>query len=166
MYHLQQEQCLTLRECPHIHYPPLAAYWQQHPTHRQDLVRYLAKHKAQAVQAGLQMTYWRASNDGKGRFYAQGPAAQRLPKELRTLLFGRTHAELDIIGAFYEIIRRLANKLQETQEHHCLPTLQPIEHVRQQVEQELLRQRPQSHAPVAKRLIHIAINAPVTTTVN
>ena len=146
---------------------PLAAYWQQHPTHRQDLVRYLAKHKAQAAQAGIQMTYWRASNDGKGRFYAQGPAAQRLPKELRTLLFGRTHAELDIIGAFYEIIRRLANKLQESQEYHCLPTLQPIEQVRQQVEQELLGQRPQSHAaPVAKRLIHIAINAPVTTTVN
>ena len=78
MYHLPQEQSLTLHERPQIHHPPLAAYWQQHPAHRQDLVRYLAKHK---------MTYWRTSGDGKGRFYAQGPAAQRLPKELRILLF-------------------------------------------------------------------------------
>ena len=82
------------------------------------------------------------------------------------LLFGRTHAELDKIGAFYEIIRRLAS-LQESPERHCLPTLQPIEQARQQIEQEKLRQRPQSHvAPTAKRLIHIAMNASVTTTAN
>ena len=56
IYHIQQEQCLTLNEHPHIYHPPLAAYWQQHPAHRQDLVRYLARHKAQATQAGLQLT--------------------------------------------------------------------------------------------------------------
>ena len=165
MSHLPQEQSLTLHERPHIHHPPLAAYWQQHPAHRQDLVRYLAKHKAHATVSGLQMTYWRTSGDGKGRFYAQGPAAQRLSKELRILLFGRTHIEIDIIGAFYEIIRRMANRLKETENCSTLPALPTIEQARQQAEHELLRQRPQSHAaPVAKRLIHIAINASVTTT--
>ena len=39
LYHLPLQQSLTLNEHPHIHYPPLAAYLQQHPTHRQDLVR-------------------------------------------------------------------------------------------------------------------------------
>ena len=165
MHHLPQEQSLTLHERPHIHHPPLAAYWQQHPAHRQDLVRYLAKHKAHATVSGLQMTYWRTSGDGKGRFYAQGPAAQRLPKELRILLFGRTHIEIDIIGAFYEIIRRTANRLKETENCVTLPALPTIEQARQQAEHEVLRQRPQSHAaPIAKRLIHIAINASVTTT--
>ena len=57
------------------------------------------------------MTYWRTSGDGKERFYAQGPAAQRLPKELRILQFGRTHIEINIIRAFYEIIGRAANRL-------------------------------------------------------
>ena len=131
MYHLPQEQSLTLHERPHIHHPPLAAYWQQHPAHRQDLVRYLAKHKAHATVSGLQMTYWRTSGDGKGRFYAQGPAAQRLPKELRILLFGRTHIEIDIIGAFYEIIRRMANRLRETENSSTLPVLPTIEQARQ-----------------------------------
>ena len=111
------------------------------------------------------MTYWRTSGDGKGRFYAQGPAAQRLPKELRILLFGRMHIEIDIIGAFYEIIRRTASRLKETGDSSTLPVLPSIEQARQLVEHELLRQRPQSHAaPVAKRLIHIAINASVTIT--
>ena len=165
MYHVPQEQSLTLHERPHIHHPPLAAYWQQHPAHRQDLVRYLAKHKAHASVNGLQMTYWRTSGDGKGRFYAQGPAAQRLPKELRILLFGRTHIEIDIIGAFYEIIRRTVSRLKETGDSSTLPVLPSIEQAWQLVEHELLRQRPQSHAaPVAKRLIHIAINASVTIT--
>ena len=165
MYHLPQEQSLTLHERPHIHHPPLAAHWQQHPAHRQDLVRYLAKHKAHATVSGLQMTYWRTSGDGKERFYAQGPAAQRLPKKLRILLFGRTHIEIDIIGAFYEIIRRTANRLKETENCVTLPALPTIEQARQQAEHELLRQGPQSHAaPIAKRLIHIAINASVTTT--
>ena len=80
MYHLPQEQSLTLHERPHIHHPPLAAYWQQHPAHRQDLVRYLAKHKAHATVNGLQMTYWRTSGDGKGRFYAQGPGSTASPQ--------------------------------------------------------------------------------------
>ena len=168
MYHLPQEQSLTLHERPHIHHPPLAAYWQQHATHRPrpcPLSCYLAKHKAHATVNGLQMTYWRTSGDGKGRFYAQGPAAQRLPKELRILLFGRTHIEIDIIGAFYEIIRRTVSRLKETGNSSTLPVLPSIEQARQLVEHELLRQRPQSHAaPVAKRLIHIAINASVTTT--
>ena len=146
-------------------HPPLAAYWQQHPAHRQDLVRYLAKHKAHATVSGLQMTYWRTSGNGKERFYAHGLAAQRLPKELRILLFGRTHIEIDIIGAFYEIIRRTANRLKETENCSTLPALPTIEQAWQQAEHELLRQRPQLHAaPVAKRLTHIAINASVTTT--
>ena len=94
--------------------------------HRQDLVRYLAKYKAHATHAGLTMTCWRTSSDGKGRFYAQGPAAQHLPKELRILLFGRTHIEIDIIGAFYEIIRCTINSIQQAGDDRNWPALLPI----------------------------------------
>ena len=159
IYHLQQEQSLTLSEHPHIHYPPPAAYWQQHPTHRQDLVRYLAKYKAHAMQAGLQITYWRTSSDGKGRFYAQGPAAQRLPKELRILLFGRTRVEIDITGAFYEIIHRTTSNLQETPEYRHLPVLLPIEQARQHAEQELLRHH---HNPMLHQLPNGSSTLPST----
>ena len=151
MYHLPQQQSLTLTEHPHIHFPPLAAYWQH------------AKHKGHATQAGLTVTYWRTSNDGKGRLYAQGPAAQRLPNQLRLLLYERTHVEIDIIGAFYEIIRRTSNTLRITTDGLRWPALPPIEMARQQLQQELLQQRHHNNAaPVAKRLLHIAINAPVT----
>ena len=164
LYHLPLQQSLTLNEHPHIHYPPLAAYLQQHPTHRQDLVRYLAKYRAHACATGLKITYWRTSSDGKGRYYAQGPAAQRLPKELRTLLYGRTHTEIDVIGAFYEIIRRTALTLGTTEDAERPPPIPDVEQARHIIEQELLRQRPQGHAaPVAKRLLHIAINATITT---
>ena len=51
--HAAQAQTLTLHERPHVHLPLPAAYWHQHPAHRMDLVRYLAKHttnKAQGTQ--------------------------------------------------------------------------------------------------------------------
>ena len=44
------------------------------------------------------------------------------------------------------------------------PPIPGVEQARHIIEQELLRQRPQAHAaPVAKRLLHIAINATITT---
>ena len=115
---------------------------------------------------GLQMTYWRTSGDGKGRFYAQGPAAQRLPKELRILLFGRTHIEIDIIGAFYEIIRphgQPPERNRRVQQPYQL--CQPSNKLGSMQNTNCSASGQQSHAaPVAKRLIHIAINASVTTT--
>ena len=125
----------------------------------------LQKYRAHACATGLKITYWRTSSDGKGRYYAQGPAAQRLPQELRILLYGRTHTEIDVIGAFYEIIRRTALTLGTTEDAERPPPIPGVEQARHIIEQELLRrQRPQAHAaPVAKRLLHIAINATITT---
>ena len=38
----------------------------------------------------------------------EAPCAQRLPRTVRLLLFGRTHQEVDMAGSFYEIMRRLS----------------------------------------------------------
>ena len=40
-----------------------------------------------------------------GRYYAVGNAAQRLPRQVRLLLFGNSHWEIDISGAHYELMR-------------------------------------------------------------
>ena len=41
-----------------------------------------------------------------GRYYAVGNTAQRLPRQVRLLLFGSSHWEIDISGAHYELMRR------------------------------------------------------------
>ena len=51
--------------------------------------------------------YTASATDCLGRLYGRGPCAQRLPRKVRLLLFGTTHQEVDMIGAFYEIMRRL-----------------------------------------------------------
>ena len=59
-----------------------------------------------------------------GRFYSVGNAAQRLPRQVRLLLFGNSHWEIDISGAHYELMRRQC-KLEEV---HL--TLQPVVQMR------------------------------------
>ena len=56
--------------------------------------------------------YTASATDHLGRLYGRGPCAQRLPRKLRLLLFGRNHQEVDMIGSFYEIMRRLSNDQQ------------------------------------------------------
>ena len=56
--------------------------------------------------------YTASANDHLGRLYGRRPCAQRLPRKLRLLLFGRNHQEVDMIGSFYEIMRRLSNNQQ------------------------------------------------------
>ena len=51
--------------------------------------------------------YTASATDCLGRLYGRGPCAQRLPRKVRLLLFGNTHQEVDMVGAFYEIMRRL-----------------------------------------------------------
>ena len=52
--------------------------------------------------------YTASATDHLGRLYGRGPCAQRLPRKVRLLLFGKTHQEVDMIGSFYEIMRRLS----------------------------------------------------------
>ena len=69
------------------------------------LKRYLA-HGGQ-ISSPQVITYTASASDEAGRLYATTEGAQRLPRQLRLLLFGSTHAEVDIAEAFYEIIRRV-----------------------------------------------------------
>ncbi len=62
----------------------------------------LATHKSTKP---LCVEYVSSSADGYGRLYARLTCAQQLPRELRLLLYGNTHKEVDISGAHYELIR-------------------------------------------------------------
>ena len=47
--------------------------------------------------------YLSSAVDGEGRLYAKHSSAQQLP--VRTIFYGKTHKEIDISGAHYELIR-------------------------------------------------------------
>ena len=53
----------------------------------------------------MSVEYLAPSSDGKGRLYARQTCAQNLPRDLRLLLYGGSHKEVDISGAHYGLIR-------------------------------------------------------------
>ena len=55
----------------------------------------------------MSVEYVTAANDGRGRLYARQFEAQSLPRQLRLLMYGDTHKEVDMSGAHYELTRAL-----------------------------------------------------------
>ena len=55
----------------------------------------------------MSVEYVTPANDGRGRLYARQIGAQSLPRQLRLLIHGETHKEVDISGAHYELTRAL-----------------------------------------------------------
>jgi len=51
------------------------------------------------VTMPLTVKYLTPANDASGRLYATQICAQRLPRELKPLLFGCNHKEVDLTGA-------------------------------------------------------------------
>ena len=79
---------------------------------------------------------------------------------MRLLLFGRNHLEVDIAGAFYEIVRRIELRGGGAREVR----LPHIAQMRIMLERELSTQQPCCHVmPIINKALHIAMNAPVST---
>ena len=55
----------------------------------------------------MSVEYVTPANDGRGRLYARQIGAQSLPRQLRLLIYGDTHKEVDMSGAHYELTRAL-----------------------------------------------------------
>lgn len=101
---LHAEPAFVLTEGPAAA-PDLLAVLLQHTAHSSKGVQdYSAT--AGSNQGTIVVGYKPSSLDGRGRFYAVGNAAQRLPRKVRPLLFGNNHCELDISGVHYELARR------------------------------------------------------------
>ena len=63
------------------------------------------------VTTPLTVEYLTPANDASGRMYATQICAQRLPRELRLLIYGNTHKEVDLTGAHYEMIRAMTGSV-------------------------------------------------------
>ena len=63
--------------------------------------------------------YVAGSVDGQGRVKARQAGAQQLARDVRALVYGRTHKEVDMTGAHYEILRRLSQSA-------TLPSVTPL----------------------------------------
>lgn len=56
----------------------------------------------------LQIAYQPSAEDGRGRLYPHPLGAASLPRDLRLLLFGSSHMEIDLVSAHYQIFQRAA----------------------------------------------------------
>ena len=73
----------------------------------------------QKLTKPMVVEYVAGSVDGQGRVYARQAGAQQLPRDVRALVYGRTHKEVDMTGAHYEILRRLSQSA-------TLPSVTPL----------------------------------------
>ena len=62
----------------------------------------------QKLTKPMLVEYLSSSVDGYGRVYARQVGAQLLPRDVRAMIYGKTHKEVDMTGAHYEILRRLS----------------------------------------------------------
>ena len=77
----------------------------ERPSHRQLIESYLSPCLPQ--NCSIEIDYSPKAADNHGRRYCCTIGGQRLPRAAKLLLFGRNHCEVDLKGAFYELVRRL-----------------------------------------------------------
>ena len=99
-----QVPAFVLTECPSPAPQELYTLLRLHPRYKFVSLDYIAS--AVASSHCLSVGYKPTIDAFGGRYYAVGNAAQRLPRQVRLLLFGRSHWEIDISGAHYELMRR------------------------------------------------------------
>ena len=117
-----QAPAFVLTECPSSTPQEMHALLRRHPHYKWVAMDYIAL--AVSSSHCLSVGYKPTVDALGGRFYSVGNAAQRLPRQVRLLLFGNSHWEIDISGAHYELMRRQC----KTDEVHL--TLQPVAQMR------------------------------------
>jgi hypothetical protein len=113
----QGNTILVLRECPNIDIEQISLFLlhDEHAKYLRDIQAYLGGTAGLTQPRIVEDTA--TAIDNRGRLYGRGPCAQRLPRKARLLIFGNTHQEIDMIGAFYEIMRRICNDEQLPDTH-------------------------------------------------
>ena len=99
-----QAPAFVLTECPSPAPQGLYTLLRLHPHYKLISLDYIAA--AVASSHCLSVGYKPTIDALGGRYYAVGNSAQRLPRQVRLLLFGNSHWEIDISGAHYELMRR------------------------------------------------------------
>ena len=99
-----QAPAFVLTECPSPTPQEMHTLLRRHPHYKWVAMDYIAL--AVSSSHCLNVGYKPTVDSLGGRFYSVGNAAQRLPRQVRLLLFGNSHWEIDISGAHYELMRR------------------------------------------------------------
>ena len=95
----------------------------QHAKHQPQVLKYLrALVQGTKYLPSLSITYRPTSPDRKGRLYPCPLGTQRLPRAIRTLLFGSSHYEIDLIGSHYQLFQKFAFSLLQIP----LPSIQDL----------------------------------------
>ena len=102
----------TVTEVPSLSLPLLPLLFR-HFKQTPAIIRYLRalSNLRTCTLQPLSVLYRPTSSDALGRLYCSPLGAQKLPKILRSLLFGRTHSEVDLTGSHYQFFSRLASSL-------------------------------------------------------
>ena len=105
---------------PLRYFPTLYSHYQRSPP----ILRYLRALTGPSALTlrDLSVSYRPSASDHKGRLYPVQLGAAKLPKLLRTLLFGATHIEVDLIGSHYQLFQRFHLAIGDT----ALPTVQQL----------------------------------------
>ena len=101
---VSQVPAFVLTECPSPAPQEPYTLLRLHPHYKCISLDYIAS--AVAASHRLTVGYKPTIDALGGRYYAVGNTAQRLPRQVRLLLFGSSHWEIDISGAHYELMRR------------------------------------------------------------
>lgn len=120
--HVDGKFVIALRKIPDCTFEELSHLVPQVEPHVQRTLCEIALATQKFSQA-LTVEYVTSAADGAGRVYSRQACAQMLPKIARAFLYARTHQEVDIAGAHYEVIRRLSHST----------SLPPVEVLRQRL---------------------------------
>ena len=108
--HVAGKVLLILQETLGCNQLQLAAYLRWNNGSHAAAIRSLAL-ATRNVTTPLTVEYLTPANDASGRLYATQICAQRLPREVRLLIYGSTHKEVDLTGAHYELIRAMTGSV-------------------------------------------------------
>ena len=104
--HLSGKTVLILQELPGCDMYQMAQFAQWMDGKCAEVVKAIALATHQC-QTAMTVEYVASATDGRGRLYAKHCCAQTLPRDLRLLVYGATHKEVDMSGAHYELIRAI-----------------------------------------------------------
>ena len=148
----------VLVEMPHVDHSLLRRHLTLKPHHRQILESYLSPCTTQQPQ--VEIAYSPRSSDRYGRHYCNTVGGQRLPRDVRLLLFGHSHAEIDLKGSFYELTRRLGMRFLP----HHIP-LPPIGELRAALARDpYINAVERESEGIIKKLPLMVVNSSVETT--
>ena len=157
-----QATCFTFPEIVSLKPSYLPLLFRQ--AHRSPpVLRYLRSLvKGSHTLSCLSIPYRPSAPDCRGRLYPSTVGAQKLPRSFRSLLFGSTHSEIDLVGSHYQLFQRLSSVYLGV----TLPSVLELHTLIRDDIRTLLPPLSSSLSRAPKDLLTILLNSPLEATIN